>query len=160
MPRLLPPVLPLLGIWIHTINLDDGGALCQVGSDDDLRKVNEKKIEWSSKMRTGTVMSSFTCWILCPADVVFRPSNSGVTRALLISRCTDWISSSAGSSSSCPRTISSSPSSSSNRALSSWTEREATSIFTACCSAFSFTFLRCSSSLFSASHVMTSRSDQ
>jgi hypothetical protein len=42
MPRLLPPVLPLLGIWIHTINLDDGGALCQVGSDDDLRKVSEK----------------------------------------------------------------------------------------------------------------------
>jgi hypothetical protein len=39
MPRLL---LPLLGIRVHTINLDDRGALCQVGSDDDLRKVSER----------------------------------------------------------------------------------------------------------------------
>ena len=40
---LVPPlILPLLGIRIHTINLDDRGALCQVGSDDDLRRVSER----------------------------------------------------------------------------------------------------------------------
>jgi hypothetical protein len=39
--HLLPSLLP--GIRVHTIDLDDWGALCQVGSDDDLRKVNEKR---------------------------------------------------------------------------------------------------------------------
>ena len=34
-------LLPLLGIRVHTIDLNDWGALCQVGSDDDLRKVSE-----------------------------------------------------------------------------------------------------------------------
>lgn len=34
----------LLGIRVHTVDLDDWGALCQVGSDDDLGKVNEKMI--------------------------------------------------------------------------------------------------------------------
>jgi len=39
----LPSMLfPLLGIRVHTIDLDDRGALCQVGSDDDLQKVSEK----------------------------------------------------------------------------------------------------------------------
>jgi anaerobic glycerol-3-phosphate dehydrogenase len=58
LPSLLPP---LLGIRVHTIDLDDRGALCQVGSDDDLQKVSEKRREELRKMRTGTVMSSFTC---------------------------------------------------------------------------------------------------
>jgi hypothetical protein len=40
-PRL---ILPLLSIRVHTINLDDRGALCQVGSDDDLRRVSHQRI--------------------------------------------------------------------------------------------------------------------
>jgi hypothetical protein len=40
---LLPSLLlPLLGIRVHAIDLDDRGALCQVGSDDDLQEVSEK----------------------------------------------------------------------------------------------------------------------
>jgi hypothetical protein len=38
-PRL---ILPLLGKRIHTIDFDDRGALCQVGSDDDLRIVSKR----------------------------------------------------------------------------------------------------------------------
>jgi len=32
---LLPSLLPPLGIRVHTVNFNDRGALCQVGSDDD-----------------------------------------------------------------------------------------------------------------------------
>jgi hypothetical protein len=36
-------LLPSLNsIRVHTVDLDDRGALCQVGSDDDLQKVSEK----------------------------------------------------------------------------------------------------------------------
>lgn len=41
MPRIL---FSLLGEWIHAINLDDGRTLCQVRSDNDLRKVSEKYV--------------------------------------------------------------------------------------------------------------------
>ena len=35
-------LLPLLGVRVHTVDLDNWRALCQVGSNDDLgRKVNE-----------------------------------------------------------------------------------------------------------------------
>jgi hypothetical protein len=41
--HLLPSLLlPLHSIRVHTIDLDDWGALCQVSSDDDLQKVSEK----------------------------------------------------------------------------------------------------------------------
>lgn len=40
---LLPSLVhPLLGIRVHTVHLDDRGALRQVGSDDDLWQVSEK----------------------------------------------------------------------------------------------------------------------
>jgi len=32
---LLESSLLLLGIWVHTVNFDDGRALCQVGGDND-----------------------------------------------------------------------------------------------------------------------------
>jgi hypothetical protein len=37
---LLPGML--LGIRVHAVDLDNWRALCQVSSDDDLRKVSEK----------------------------------------------------------------------------------------------------------------------
>lgn len=41
MPRML---FPLLGEWIHTIDLDDGRTLCQVRSDNDLWKSSQRMI--------------------------------------------------------------------------------------------------------------------
>ena len=105
-------------------------------------------------------MSSLISWILWPVAVVLKPSKTGSTLAADSKRCLE-VSASFTSSLSRPRTFSSSSALSSLKsAFSSWKEREATSIFVACASAFCFTFFKCSSSLFSASQVMTSLPDQ
>lgn len=156
---LLGNLFLLFGVGVNTIHFDDGGTLGQVGRHNYL--VNMLIMSYRrTRLHTGTLISSLMSWILWPDGVVLRPSNTGSTFAAERRRCLD-VSVSLTTSLSLPSTISSSSaSSSSKRAVSSCRERDATSILVACASAFCLTFFKCSSSLFSASQVMTSLLDQ